>query len=253
MGNGSSTARSNAHTLDWDGNAWFAGNITVGEDNKEVALKEDLETSIANLVNSAPETLDTLGELATAFNENKDIVDALNTAIVNKADKTEIPTTLPNPNALIINGVSYDGSSSITINTTNIFDVTVTVDTNGDCTADKTYTELKTAYDNGNILIANVIIANETGPQGDVIYQLAAVTNEDEDSMPMGNTITFSKDSFSNIEGQRSIIFYSTGLILYNETKSNEFTNLILISPDNSRFKITVDNDGVLSAIKLTE
>ena len=44
------------------------------------------DTAVANLVNSAPETLDTLGELAEAFNENKEVVDALNEAIVNKAD-----------------------------------------------------------------------------------------------------------------------------------------------------------------------
>lgn len=30
VGNGTSTNRSNAHTLDWDGNAWFAGNVYVG-------------------------------------------------------------------------------------------------------------------------------------------------------------------------------------------------------------------------------
>lgn len=30
VGNGTSSARSNAHTLDWDGNAWFAGDIRVG-------------------------------------------------------------------------------------------------------------------------------------------------------------------------------------------------------------------------------
>lgn len=30
VGNGSSTARSNAHTLDWDGNAWFAGSLYLG-------------------------------------------------------------------------------------------------------------------------------------------------------------------------------------------------------------------------------
>lgn len=29
VGNGSSTTRSNAHTLDWDGNAWFAGSVTA--------------------------------------------------------------------------------------------------------------------------------------------------------------------------------------------------------------------------------
>lgn len=30
VGNGDSTARSNAHTLDWNGNAWFAGKVYVG-------------------------------------------------------------------------------------------------------------------------------------------------------------------------------------------------------------------------------
>lgn len=29
IGNGSSSGRSNAHTVDWDGNAWFAGNVYV--------------------------------------------------------------------------------------------------------------------------------------------------------------------------------------------------------------------------------
>ena len=31
VGNGTSdTARSNAHTLDWQGNAWFAGDVYIG-------------------------------------------------------------------------------------------------------------------------------------------------------------------------------------------------------------------------------
>ena len=30
VGNGDSTSNSNAHTLDWDGNAWFAGDVYVG-------------------------------------------------------------------------------------------------------------------------------------------------------------------------------------------------------------------------------
>lgn len=30
VGNGNPSARSNAHTLDWDGNAWFAGDVFVG-------------------------------------------------------------------------------------------------------------------------------------------------------------------------------------------------------------------------------
>ena len=41
---------------------------------------------MADLVNSAPETLDTLGELARAFEENDSVVSALETAIVNKLE-----------------------------------------------------------------------------------------------------------------------------------------------------------------------
>ena len=59
----------------------------------EITNKADkiyVDESIANLVNSAPETLDTLGELATALNENKEIVDALNESIANKQSKNVI-------------------------------------------------------------------------------------------------------------------------------------------------------------------
>lgn len=48
-----------------------------------------VDTAVTNLVNSAPETLDTLGELATAMQENEEVVDALNSAISNKVEKVE--------------------------------------------------------------------------------------------------------------------------------------------------------------------
>lgn len=48
VGNGSSSARSNAHTLDWSGNAWFAGDVYVGstsgtnKDEGSVKLAKEL-------------------------------------------------------------------------------------------------------------------------------------------------------------------------------------------------------------------
>lgn len=80
-----------------DGNSYLANDGTY----KTIAIPEvpsldgyvtndTLETkvneAIANLVDNAPETLDTLGELATAFKENADVVDVLNAAIGNKSD-----------------------------------------------------------------------------------------------------------------------------------------------------------------------
>ena len=58
------------------------GDILTFND-KEIATKED----IANLVNAAPETLDTLGEVAQALKENDTVVEALNASIGNKVDK----------------------------------------------------------------------------------------------------------------------------------------------------------------------
>ena len=58
----------------------------------QCATKNELNTAIADLVDSAPETLNTLNELATAISEHKDVTDALDAAIANKANKTEIPT-----------------------------------------------------------------------------------------------------------------------------------------------------------------
>lgn len=42
VGNGTSSARSNAHTLDWDGNAWFAGNVTIGKEKKKLVCVDDI-------------------------------------------------------------------------------------------------------------------------------------------------------------------------------------------------------------------
>jgi hypothetical protein len=53
MGNGTSdTARSNAHTLDWDGNAWYQGDVYVGgtsQDDGEKLLKESDGLLIADM------------------------------------------------------------------------------------------------------------------------------------------------------------------------------------------------------------
>lgn len=58
VGNGESDdARSNAHTLDWDGNAWFAGDVYVGstsgtnkdDGSKKLMTESDVDTKIENI------------------------------------------------------------------------------------------------------------------------------------------------------------------------------------------------------------
>lgn len=55
-----------------------------------VEAKSYADTAVAALVNSAPETLDTLGELAAAFEENADMVATLDAAVTNKAEKSDL-------------------------------------------------------------------------------------------------------------------------------------------------------------------
>ena len=90
VGKGSSdTARSNAFKISNTGAGYFANDV-YANDSKKLATEEYTDTKIAELINSAPETLDTLGEIAAAIQDNVDIVDALNEAIGNKANKTDV-------------------------------------------------------------------------------------------------------------------------------------------------------------------
>ena len=46
VGNGDSTARSNGHTLDWDGNAWFKGNVSIDgtpTNDKDLTTKQYID------------------------------------------------------------------------------------------------------------------------------------------------------------------------------------------------------------------
>jgi hypothetical protein len=101
-----------------DGNSYLANDgtyktITIPEvpSLDGYVTNDSLETkvneSIANIVDNAPETLDTLGELAAAFKDNSNVVDVLNSAIGNKSDvghihderyytKTEVDALLSN-------------------------------------------------------------------------------------------------------------------------------------------------------------
>lgn len=93
-------------------------------------VKDYTDTEIASLVDSAPETLDTLGELATALQENEDVVDVLNSAIATKADIDYVETLYKTLNSntvlgfyciedvtIVTNGVSkvYPANSNVEI------------------------------------------------------------------------------------------------------------------------------------------
>jgi len=68
VGNGTAEdARSNAHTLDWDGNAWFAGNVTAPtfEGNLDGEATSSVKDSSGNVIT---ETYETKSDAATKLN-----------------------------------------------------------------------------------------------------------------------------------------------------------------------------------------
>lgn len=82
-GGSSSSDRKNIHTVDWNGNGWYAGKVSAGTPE-------------------SPATPTAANDLTT-----KAYVDGL------------IPSTLPNPNKLIFTGAvsqEYDGSSQVVVN-----------------------------------------------------------------------------------------------------------------------------------------
>ena len=66
------------------------------ENDSNFVTDYQMQEHIDALINSAPETMDTLGELATALQNNQSVVDALNEAIVYKADKIYVDEQLAN-------------------------------------------------------------------------------------------------------------------------------------------------------------
>lgn len=86
------------------GTATYTDNATIKEDITAIESKvtkletvvsgkastDYVDTKVADLVNSAPETLDTLGEVAQAIAENESVVEALNSAIGSKANQEDL-------------------------------------------------------------------------------------------------------------------------------------------------------------------
>lgn len=163
VGNGSSAAtRSNAHTLDWDGNAWFAGKIKIGgtgyDDASavEVALKSDLE-NISDVYVSV--TRDNYDNVTADMTYDK-IIERLsgsNTVHCVFFDRHESPLLLPLFSQ--VDGRLYFVRNIVFESVSIVWSVTITPDS---VSCDVMYYPLvktingKSPDDNGNVEIAGV-------------------------------------------------------------------------------------------------
>ena len=139
VGNGTSkTARKNAHTLDKDGTAWFAGDVYVGSTsgkNKDDGSKKLATENFVNTAISSIPTPDVSGQITThntstsAHNDIRDLITGLTTRLNTLADSDD--TTLDQMSEI----VAYIKSNKslieeITTNKVNVADIIDNLTTN---------------------------------------------------------------------------------------------------------------------------
>lgn len=130
------------------------------------AAKVYTDTEIAGLINGAPTTLDTLGEIATAMSENQSVVEALNSAIGTKANASDLTThtgNTSNPHSVTKAQVGLGNVPNVSTN-----DQTPTY---SDTTTFETLTsgeKISVALGKIKLAITNLInhIANKSNPHG---------------------------------------------------------------------------------------
>ena len=91
---------------------WCPYSVASGSSDSVLEeAKAYTDSEIADLINGAPTTRDTLKEISDAMAENQTVVEALNAAIGTKANKTDIPTELPanGGNADTLDGLHANG------------------------------------------------------------------------------------------------------------------------------------------------
>lgn len=176
------------------------------------SAKSYTDQEIADLINSAPTTLDTLGEIATAMQENEDVVAALETAIGTKADSghthsnyASTVTTTGSGNA--ITAISQSGNT-----------ITATKGASF-ATSDHTHS----AYVNQNAF-SSVKVGDTT---------VAADSATDTLTLIAGSNVTLTPDSTND-----SVTIAA---------KDTVYTHPSYTSKSNGLYKITVDGTGHVS------
>jgi hypothetical protein len=189
------------------------------------ADKNYVDQKVADLVGSAPETLNTLDKLATAFQENDEVVDILNGAIVNKADKTyvdELIANIPTESDIVI--INCPDGTSIS----HTFEQIMTaVNSN----------KMVYALIYGSIIAPLTYIAENSFVEFCVTYPKASAT-EQINSLKINSDSTFTVE-FTNV--------------LSDEPEYNAIILKSSTIGSTKKFKLTIDDDGILSSEEVVE
>ena len=129
-----------------------------------LATETYVNTKVAGIVNSAPETLDTLQELASALGNDPNFATTVATEIGKKANSADLATVAKTGNySDLINKRTVNGSTNNI--ETNFYVNFTQKSTRGfePYTADKTIEEIKNAYNHGYNIVGKIANASSIG------------------------------------------------------------------------------------------
>lgn len=197
------------------------------------------DTKIANLINSAPTTLDTLGEIASAMKENDNVVAALDTAIGTKANASDLSAHVSNKNNPHSVTLAQLGVTA-TANELNCMDgVTVNV---------------KDKFDRIDLLLGDEIVSDRIADAKDeCITDLSAsgakITYKKGDGST-GSITTYVHPSYTErSNGLYKITVDSSGHVSGAiEVTKHDITALGIPSKDTTYLEATNQSSGLMSA-----
>lgn len=222
-------------SVDGDGNLDFNSSV--------MASRTYVDTKVADLVNSAPETLDTLDELAAAINDNADILDTLSTKSELTAASGNLQTQITTlNNAGYLTSETNDLSTSVTW--ANVPDANITESSVVQHSGALLITESQITDLGEYITSSNINIVDDTTPQlgGNLDLQTYDITSNGTTGgdiklgyhagVIFGNTYTIITDNANqkvgiNIDSPSYALDIGTGNDIYSTTSAMRVKQIV--------------------------
>ena len=195
------------------------------------------DTKISALINSAPTTLDTLGEIATAMEENADVVEALETAIGKKANTSDLAAvatsgkysdlsgkpTIPTKTSQLTNDSGFKTTDNNTTYTLSKSGSTITLTGSDGSTTSVTDADTNTVYTHPSYTAKSSGLYKVTVDATGHVSATTAVTKSDITGLgiPSSDTTYSAAGSSLGLVKSGGDVTISSGVITVNDDSHN--------------------------------
>ena len=222
----------------------------------DYATTEYVDSKVAGIVDTAPELLDTLNELAAALGDDANFATTIATQISNKVDKVS-------GKGLSTNDFTNDYKSKLDSALTSYTESDPTVPAWAKAETKPTYTASEvgavptTRTVNNKALSENIsLTASDVGAvpitrtvNGKALSGNITLNAGDVGALP--NTTTLFSGSYNDLTDKPTMP--SIDGLATEDYVNDAVSNIILTSEGGKKFKLTVDDSGVLTATEVTE